>query len=134
MENNLCEEIQQLDNKIITKEDFKKLYIENKINKICDALRKELINLGYTFKSETDTEVLVHLIDDIKKKEEKLREMPCPSEKKTCHVIPEGKFQYNYKILSFPMKLFACSIQFFTDSMKCLHSLHVTFPNYLEFP
>ena len=54
----------------------------------------------------------------MKKKEEKLREMPCPSEKKTCHVIPEGKFQYNYNILSFPMKLLACSIQFFTDSMK----------------
>ena len=70
----------------------------------------------------------------MKKKEEKLREMPCPSAKKSCHVIPEGKFQYNYKILSFPMKLFACSIQFFTDSMKCFHSLHVTFPNYLEFP
>jgi hypothetical protein len=28
---------------------------------------------------------------NMKKKEEKLREMPCHSEKKTCHVIPEGK-------------------------------------------
>jgi hypothetical protein len=27
----------------------------------------------------------------MKKKEEKLREMPCHSEKKTCHSIPEGK-------------------------------------------
>ena len=43
--------------------------IHNGIIENYDTLRKELINLGYTFKSETDTEVLVHLIDDIKKKE-----------------------------------------------------------------
>jgi len=33
------------------------------------VLKKELISKGYIFKSETDTEVLVHLIDDIRKKE-----------------------------------------------------------------
>ena len=33
------------------------------------ALRKELTQRGYTFRSETDTEVLVHLIDDIHKNE-----------------------------------------------------------------
>jgi len=42
LENNLSEEIQQIDNKISSKEDFKKLYIENKINKVCDSLRTEL--------------------------------------------------------------------------------------------
>lgn len=43
--------------------------IHNGIIENYDALRKELINHGYEFKSETDTEVLVHLIDDIKKNE-----------------------------------------------------------------
>ena len=43
--------------------------IHNGIIENYDTLRKELINLGYIFKSETDTEVLVHLIDDIQKKE-----------------------------------------------------------------
>ncbi len=43
--------------------------IHNGIIENYDVLRKELINHGYEFKSETDTEVLVHLIDDIKKNE-----------------------------------------------------------------
>lgn len=43
--------------------------IHNGIIENYDSLRRELINLGYEFKSETDTEVLVHLIDDIRKKE-----------------------------------------------------------------
>ena len=43
--------------------------IHNGIIENYDTLRKELINLGYVFKSETDTEVLVHLIDEILKKE-----------------------------------------------------------------
>ena len=43
--------------------------IHNGIIENYDTLRKELINHGYTFKSETDTEVLVHLIDDIQKNE-----------------------------------------------------------------
>jgi glucosamine--fructose-6-phosphate aminotransferase (isomerizing) len=43
--------------------------IHNGIIENYDTLRKELIHLGYSFKSETDTEVLVHLIDDIKKNE-----------------------------------------------------------------
>lgn len=43
--------------------------IHNGIIENYDTLRKELINHGYVFKSETDTEVLVHLIDDIKKNE-----------------------------------------------------------------
>ncbi|MGA2822077.1 MAG: glutamine--fructose-6-phosphate transaminase (isomerizing) [Bacteroidales bacterium] len=33
------------------------------------SLRSELINRGYTFISETDTEVLIHLIEDIKENE-----------------------------------------------------------------
>lgn len=41
--------------------------IHNGIIENYDAIKKELINKGYTFKSETDTEVLCYLIDDIKK-------------------------------------------------------------------
>ncbi len=41
--------------------------IHNGIIENYDALKKELIAHGYNFKSETDTEVLVHLIDDIRK-------------------------------------------------------------------
>jgi glucosamine--fructose-6-phosphate aminotransferase (isomerizing) len=40
--------------------------IHNGIIENYSALRSELINRGYKFASETDTEVLVHLIDDIK--------------------------------------------------------------------
>ncbi|WP_106791001.1 glutamine--fructose-6-phosphate transaminase (isomerizing) [Aquimarina sp. Aq78] len=43
--------------------------IHNGIIENYDALRKELINRGYTFTSETDTEVLVNLIEDVKTKE-----------------------------------------------------------------
>lgn len=43
--------------------------IHNGIIENYDTLRKGLINHGYEFKSETDTEVLVHLIDDIQKNE-----------------------------------------------------------------
>jgi glucosamine--fructose-6-phosphate aminotransferase (isomerizing) len=43
--------------------------IHNGIIENYDTLRKELINHGYEFRSETDTEVLVHLIDDIRKNE-----------------------------------------------------------------
>ena len=43
--------------------------IHNGIIENYDTLRKGLINHGYVFKSETDTEVLVHLIDDIQKNE-----------------------------------------------------------------
>lgn len=39
--------------------------IHNGIIENYDTLRRELISHGYEFKSETDTEVLVHLIDDI---------------------------------------------------------------------
>ncbi|WP_430614815.1 glutamine--fructose-6-phosphate transaminase (isomerizing) [Flavobacterium sp. JP2137] len=41
--------------------------IHNGIIENYDSLKKELINRGYTFKSETDTEVLVNLIEDIQK-------------------------------------------------------------------
>ena len=41
--------------------------IHNGIIENYDTLKKELIKRGYIFKSETDTEVLVHLIDDIQK-------------------------------------------------------------------
>lgn len=42
--------------------------IHNGIIENYDALRKELLKRGYTFTSETDTEVLVNLIEDVKKK------------------------------------------------------------------
>ncbi len=41
--------------------------IHNGIIENYDSLKKELINRGYTFKSETDTEVLINLIEDIQK-------------------------------------------------------------------
>ncbi len=43
--------------------------IHNGIIENYDVLKEELISRGYVFKSDTDTEVLVHLIDDIQKKE-----------------------------------------------------------------
>tara|TARA_B100000809_G_scaffold265969_1_gene326584 strand:+ start:2469 stop:4316 length:1848 start_codon:yes stop_codon:yes gene_type:complete len=43
--------------------------IHNGIIENYAALKKELINRGYTFYSDTDTEVLVNLIEDIKKNE-----------------------------------------------------------------
>ena len=43
--------------------------IHNGIIENYNALKQELIRQGYLFKSETDTEVLVHLVDFISKKE-----------------------------------------------------------------
>ncbi|WP_347373393.1 glutamine--fructose-6-phosphate transaminase (isomerizing) [Aequorivita sp. Q41] len=43
--------------------------IHNGIIENYDALKKELIKRGYTFKSDTDTEVLVNLIEEIQKTE-----------------------------------------------------------------
>lgn len=43
--------------------------IHNGIIENYDSLRKELITRGYTFKSDTDTEVLINLIEDVKIKE-----------------------------------------------------------------
>ena len=43
--------------------------IHNGIIENYDLIRKELIHRGYVFKSQTDTEALVHLIDDIQKTE-----------------------------------------------------------------
>ena len=43
--------------------------IHNGIIENYDALKKELIKRGYSFKSDTDTEVLVNLIEDVKKNE-----------------------------------------------------------------
>jgi glucosamine--fructose-6-phosphate aminotransferase (isomerizing) len=43
--------------------------IHNGIIENYDSLRKELIKRGYIFKSDTDTEVLVNLIEDVKKNE-----------------------------------------------------------------
>jgi len=43
--------------------------IHNGIIENYASLRSELINRGYTFISETDTEVLIHLIEDIKENE-----------------------------------------------------------------
>ena len=44
--------------------------IHNGIIENYDALKKELIKRGYSFKSDTDTEVLVNLIEDVKKNED----------------------------------------------------------------
>lgn len=43
--------------------------IHNGIIENYEPLKKELINRGYVFKSDTDTEVLVNLIEDIQKKD-----------------------------------------------------------------
>ncbi|MFH4963614.1 glutamine--fructose-6-phosphate transaminase (isomerizing) [Gaetbulibacter sp. M235] len=43
--------------------------IHNGIIENYDTLKKELSSRGYTFKSDTDTEVLVNLIEDVKNKE-----------------------------------------------------------------
>ncbi|WP_418602341.1 glutamine--fructose-6-phosphate transaminase (isomerizing) [Hwangdonia sp.] len=43
--------------------------IHNGIIENYDALKKELISRGYTFQSDTDTEVLINLIEDVKKNE-----------------------------------------------------------------
>ena len=45
--------------------------IHNGIIENHKSLKEELMNRGHTFRSETDTEVLVHLIEDIQEKEEK---------------------------------------------------------------
>ncbi|WP_299015312.1 glutamine--fructose-6-phosphate transaminase (isomerizing) [uncultured Polaribacter sp.] len=43
--------------------------VHNGIIENYDTLRKELIKRGYNFKSDTDTEVLINLIEEVKKKE-----------------------------------------------------------------
>ncbi|HZW63347.1 MAG TPA: glutamine--fructose-6-phosphate transaminase (isomerizing) [Flavobacteriaceae bacterium] len=43
--------------------------IHNGIIENYDSIKKELLNRGYTFTSDTDTEVLVNLIEDVKIKE-----------------------------------------------------------------
>ena len=43
--------------------------IHNGIIENYESLKKELIKRGYTFKSDTDTEVLINLIEDVKKNE-----------------------------------------------------------------
>lgn len=43
--------------------------IHNGIIENYSSLKKELVNRGYHFRSETDTEVLIHLIEDIQQKE-----------------------------------------------------------------
>ena len=47
----------------------KLVIIHNGIIENYEPLKQELIKRGYTFKSDTDTEVLVNLIEDVKKKE-----------------------------------------------------------------
>ena len=44
--------------------------VHNGIIENYDALRKELISRGYDFKSDTDTEVLINLIEEVKKSEQ----------------------------------------------------------------
>ncbi|NNG09809.1 MAG: glutamine--fructose-6-phosphate transaminase (isomerizing) [Arenibacter sp.] len=43
--------------------------IHNGIIENYDSIKKELVNRGYTFSSETDTEVLVNLIEEVKRQE-----------------------------------------------------------------
>ena len=43
--------------------------IHNGIIENYESLKKELTNRGYTFESDTDTEVLINLIEDVKNKE-----------------------------------------------------------------
>jgi len=43
--------------------------IHNGIIENYDSIKKELVKRGYTFSSETDTEVLVNLIEEVKRKE-----------------------------------------------------------------
>ncbi|MCL4139963.1 UNVERIFIED_CONTAM: hypothetical protein GTU68_064656, partial [Idotea baltica] len=43
--------------------------IHNGIIENYESLKQELISRGYTFQSDTDTEVLINLIEDVKKKE-----------------------------------------------------------------
>lgn len=45
------------------------IIVHNGIIENYEAIKKELINRGYTFKSDTDTEVLVNLIEEIQKKD-----------------------------------------------------------------
>ena len=52
-----------------TSMDGKIALIHNGIIENYDVLKRELQNQGYLFKSETDTEVIVHLVDYISKKE-----------------------------------------------------------------
>ena len=52
-----------------TSTDGKIALIHNGIIENYGPLKEELMSRGYVFKSETDTEVLVHLIDDIQKNE-----------------------------------------------------------------
>jgi len=44
--------------------------VHNGIIENYDTLRKELISRGYVFKSDTDTEVLINLIEEVKKNEQ----------------------------------------------------------------
>jgi len=43
--------------------------VHNGIIENYDTLKKELINRGYVFQSDTDTEVLINLIEEVKKRE-----------------------------------------------------------------
>ncbi len=44
--------------------------IHNGIIENYESIKKELIKRGYSFKSDTDTEVLINLIEDVKKNED----------------------------------------------------------------
>jgi len=50
-----------------TSQSGKLVIVHNGIIENYDTIKKELINRGYTFESDTDTEVLVNLIEEIKK-------------------------------------------------------------------
>lgn len=53
--------------------DKKMALIHNGIIENYQVLKAELIRRGYKFESNTDTEVLIHLIEDIKKKHDKMQ-------------------------------------------------------------
>jgi glucosamine--fructose-6-phosphate aminotransferase (isomerizing) len=59
--------------------------IHNGIIENYEPLKKELIKRGYVFQSDTDTEVLVNLIEEVQKKEKlKLRKSSSGSFKPSC--------------------------------------------------
>ncbi len=50
-----------------TSQSGKLVIVHNGIIENYDTIKKELINRGYTFESDTDTEVLINLIEEVKK-------------------------------------------------------------------
>jgi len=62
--NTWCAQRYELSSALLEFWRFSNYIIEN-----YESLKKALIKRGYTFKSDTDTEVLINLIEEVKKKE-----------------------------------------------------------------